>query len=359
MITKTQLITTWEEWVALSDQWNSLLMNSVHPSVFLTHEYLTNGWKHFHAEHSTPFILCIFDQQNKIIGIAPFRLLTIKSIFFTCRALKYICTWEMDKPYIITSANHEVTCWKNICRYLKQNKPLWDTLDLNEIATCFSAKNILSQEFSSTPYNIEISKGENGVWINLEKSWQELLRGHKNFNNKLNKLKKLPDGYHIIKYTKPDEIEQATEAYAAIEARSWKNAKIGISKDVNHMEFYKDTFIALAKNNNICIHLLMTGDETIAGDISYPFGDNVFFQHTTYDNKYRKISPGKLLVRLVIKKYLESNAKRGDFLCGFSSYLGSWGDGTIDTLAINIQRSSLKLFLFRISAKLFGNKYIA
>ena len=355
----TQLVDTWEQWTALSQDWNALLGKSVHTSVFLTYEYLSNGWKHFHSDRSKPFILTIHDQQGQLIGIAPFRQITRKSTLFSYRVLKFACTWEMDKPYIIAAPEYETTCWQSICQYLTQNSHQWDELDLTEIATHLKAKQVITQEFANPPFSVAINEGETGVWINLEKSWEELKRGHKNFNNKLNKLKKLPNGYEIVRCTTPEDVAQAVDAFTAIEASSWKDAKMGISKDKNHLEFYKDTFIGLAKNNNICIHLLKTGDEVIAGDISYPIGDNVFFQHTVYDNKYRKISPGKLLVRLVIKSYLESNAKHGDFLCGFSGYLGSWGDGTIETEEISVIKPSLNTKLFKLSTKLFNYKYAA
>ena len=357
MNVSTQLLSSWGQSAELAKEWNALLENSVHTSVFLTYEYLSNGWKHFHSDRSTPFILTIRNQQGQLICIAPFRLITRKSTLFSYRVLKFICTWEVDKPYIITAPEHETTCWQGICQYLQQHSHQWDELDLTEMATHLKGKNILAQEFANSPYSVKVDKGEAGVWINLEKSWEELKRGHKNFNNKLNKLKKLPNGYEIVQCTTPEDVAQAADAFAAIEASSWKDAKIGISKDQNHFEFYKNTFIDLAKNNHICIHLLKTGEEVIAGDISYPIGDNVFFQHTVYDNKYKKISPGKLLVRLVIKSYLESNAKHGDFLCGFSGYLGSWGDGTIETEEILITKSSLHAKLFKLSAKLFNYKY--
>lgn len=358
MTTSTRLIDSWNQWMALAEQWNGLLEKSVHPSVFLTHEYLSNGWKHFHADQSTPFILTIYDENEQLIGIAPFRLITMKSSVFIYRLLKFVCTWEMDKPYIIAAPEHESIVWQSITEYLKQNGQQWDSLNLDEIATHLRASKLLEQEFSTSPYSFESKPGESGVWINLEKSWEELKRGHKNFNNKLNKLKKLPNGYEIVCCTQPTEIEQAVQAFAALEASSWKDAKIGISKDQNHLEFYKNTFLGLARNNHICIHLLKTGEEVIAGDISYPIGDKVFFQHTVYDNKYKKISPGKLLVRLVIKNYLESDAKYGDFLCGFSGYLGSWGDGVIETEEITISKTNLRTKLFKLASKLFNNKIV-
>ena len=358
MNTSTLLINSWEQWMDMQEQWNALLEKSVHPSVFLTHEYLSNGWKHFHADQSTPFILTIYDEHKRLIGIAPFRLITTKSSLFEHRQLKFICTWEMDKPYIISTPENESICWQNVCQYLKQHEKQWDSLNLEEVATHLRACKILAQEFSLPPYSFVSEPAESGVWINLEKSWEELKRGHKNFNNKLNKLKKLPNGYEIVKCTQPEEIKQAVQAFAELEASSWKDAKIGISKDQNHLQFYKNTFLGLARNNHVCIHLLKTGDEVIAGDISYPIGDKVFFQHTVYDNKYRKISPGKLLVRLVIKSYLESESKYGDFLCGFSGYLGSWGDGTIETEEITINKTNLRTKLFKLSSKFFSNKVV-
>lgn len=345
---QTRLISTWDEWSALEPEWNILLKQSMHVSAFMTFEYLRNGWKYFHSKNSNPFIICIYD-DNKLIGIAPFRSTREQKFFFTYKLIEFICTWEMDKPYILTPKNYEQICWHAIVNFLQTNTDCWDELNIDELPIEYKANQILKKEFTKTSFKLDVYPGATGVWINLQKSWEEFKRGHKNFNNKLNKLEKLPNGYKIVRYTTPNDIASAIDAYKTIEANSWKNEKLGISKDKIHYEFYKQALIELAKNNYVSIHLLKTGDEIIAGDISYQIGTNVYFQHTVYNKKYRHLSPGKLLVRLVIKSYLESNAEYGDFLCGFSGYLDSWGDGTIKTENITVKKNTFSNLLYRIS----------
>ncbi len=66
-------IKTWEELLPLRDEWNSLLNQSVHRSIFLTFEWLTTAWQHFHRHDSELFVLTLRDDDQRLIGIGPFR----------------------------------------------------------------------------------------------------------------------------------------------------------------------------------------------------------------------------------------------------------------------------------------------
>jgi hypothetical protein len=70
---QVEIIRSGQEWADLRDQWDTLLTESVFPSVFLSFDYLHSAYNAFHTRHSEPFILTLKNNEGVLLGVTPFR----------------------------------------------------------------------------------------------------------------------------------------------------------------------------------------------------------------------------------------------------------------------------------------------
>ncbi len=191
-----------------------------------------------------------------------------------------------------------------------------------------------------TDCRVELEPGAKGPYMDLSITWDDFCRSHESFRKRLKRLGKLPDGFDIRIFADSASVVEGLDQYVQIEQKSWKKGQVGVSKDDQHLAFYRDVLPALAANDQVAIRTLSSGDRLIAGDITYTFDKSAFFQHATYDDAFKKLSPGSVFTGLVIKEYLERGYEIGDFLCGFADYLSPWCDGMIETTGVTIYRRS-------------------
>lgn len=350
----TNLLGSFEDWVSLRDEWNELVADSVSPSIFLTFEYLSIAWRTFHSQTSELFLITIRNTEGGLVGIAPFRSSIRKHGGFSLKVIEYVTTWETDKLYIIAKQGLEDSCWEEIFSFFQSNPKKWDLIQLVELPNHLAGINKIRRLFCSPSYRCNVAEGPSGPCIDLTVTWDEFCRRHKKFRTKLNRLKKLPDGYEIITYDDPKTIAVGIDRYIEIESLSWKKGQHGLRKNDAHLAFYKEMIPALAQKGRVVIRILVTGDKLVAGDISYTFNDTVYFQHTAYNEEFANYSPGAMLTGLAIKEYLDKAYKLGDCLCGFAAHINPWSSSTIETSNVEIVRLSFRMRLFLFFSLLYG-----
>ena len=305
----TELVQSEQAWHALRDEWDMLLAESVFPSVFLSFDYLVTAFGIFHAENSEPFILTVRDSGGVLIGIAPFRRTTHRHWGGSHAVLEYLATWETDKPYLIVGRDREYTVWGAIFSFLDANPVEWDLLQLIEMPDCLSGAASIKKLFGVPGYKYLATAGPDGPIVDLTQSWEEFLGNHKNYRKTLNRLQQPGSDYEVITYDSSKSISGGIESYIALERQSWKHGVVGLEKNPLHTKFYQSIIPLLAEKERASIHFLVTGEgRKIAGMICCSFGQTLYVQHTVYDPDFSEFSPGKLLVGLVLKRYMDDPA---------------------------------------------------
>jgi hypothetical protein len=338
---KIRVFDSWSDCANLSKAWNRLLEESVHPTIYMTYEYLSLAWKRLHSETIQPLILTI-GHENTLDAIAPFGLTSRREGGIKLNVVTYVVTLDsdIDKPYIIVKSDFERHAWRAISDFLQLRFKHWDLIDFYEMPDQVLGKQLLSEYFGRKKFYFETWKDAEGPYFDLTRDWNEFYKSHKNYRKKLSKLKrKLPE-CSIDTYYAPVDITDGLEKFIELESLSWKKDKLGISKDKQHLEFYRELMPELARLKRVVIKLLRNGDDLIAGEVLYRFKDSIFFAHSTYNTKFEEFRPGTVFAGLVLKDFSGKNYTLGDNLCGFSHYMTPWSSGTIYTSRINIFRRS-------------------
>jgi hypothetical protein len=124
-----QIVDTVGGFDALEGSWNRLAEN-IPSSFFSTFDYVRTAWKHFHRPTDRMFLLVLQDGPH-VAGIAPFYIRRQRTRGITVRRIRFISTWEGDRPRILATGSEEAA-WRDVVSFLEKDFRDWEILDLAE-----------------------------------------------------------------------------------------------------------------------------------------------------------------------------------------------------------------------------------
>jgi CelD/BcsL family acetyltransferase involved in cellulose biosynthesis len=332
----------------LEPEWESLVSDAVHPSIFMTFDYQYAGWKAFHRDDSEPYVIVMRDPAGPIIGIAPFRRYSDPG-WVRWRRLGYLGSFEIDRPAPVVRAGHEAAFWRILADYLESAGGNWDVIRLPEMPR--EMVEGAREAFSPGPQTFTTIPGCSAIGIDLRASWAAFIASHKNLRKYFRSVERKVPNLEVDRYDEPSRVGEGFDRYAEVESRSWKAGKVGVTKDAGHAAFYRDVLQRLAERKRVAVRILTKGGRPVAGDITYTLGRRVFFHHATYDRAHADWAPGNFLTCRMFNDYMGTGYESGDFLCGFADYMRPWCDLEWHTENVTITRSSLRMRLSQLIEK--------
>ena len=332
----------------LEPEWESLLGDAVHPSIFMTFDYQYAGWKAFHRDDSEPHVIVARDAGGTVIGIAPFRRYCDAG-WARWRRLGYLNAFEIDRPAPIVRAGHEAAFWRILADFLESAGGSWDVLRLPEMPREMIEG--AREAFVPGPQTFTTSPGSSAIGIDLHAPWTAFIASHRNLRKYFRSVERKVPNLDVVLYDDPSRVGEGFDLYAEVESRSWKAGKVGVTKDADHATFYRDVLQRLAERKRVAVRILTMGGRPVAGDITYTLGRRVFFHHATYDQAHADWSPGNYLTCRLFDDYMGTGYDSGDFLCGFAEYMRPWCSLEWHTENVTITRNSLRMRLSRFIEK--------
>lgn len=102
--------------------------------------------------------------------------------------------------------------------------------------------------------------------------------------------------------TAPDEIFQAIDAHARLEAHGWKGRQTSaIVEGTAAGHFYRDLLGEFSRTSETIIFQLYLAEHLAASLLTIRGGNHVALLKTTYDERYRTYGPGRLLDYLMLQ----------------------------------------------------------
>jgi hypothetical protein len=94
-----------------------------------------------------------------------------------------------------------------------------------------------------------------------------------------------------------NDLERAIDGFLAMEAAGWKGVDGGaMSHHAGHADFFREVCRRFADAGSLQFRALRAGSRTIAYQCNLLAGDTVFGFKTTFDEAFRRYSPGVVLV---------------------------------------------------------------
>jgi len=340
---KVTPITTFQHFAKLSDQWNALLNNHLPQSFFLSHDWFSL-WLHHFGNEINPLILLIHE-HNRLVAIAPFIVTTSQVYLTKLRTIQLMGNaYSPVKTFVFDNVpeNKRQAILSAILSFLFATFRRWDVLQLQPLVDSDVAVHSIMSLLNTNHYKHRIRQlppswsltginctGEQ-YFMNLPKKiTHELQRRRRN----LEKLGKL--SFEIV--TGLEQIDQHVDKYYDVYARSWKQ------KENIGPTFHRDLAKLAAQKGYLRLAFLCLDSFPIATQFRIVSNEACFFLKTAYDTKYRKYSPGLILLAHTIEYFLDiDNVRMIDFGPGNEPYKKNWASQQIACKDVLIFNSNAK-----------------
>jgi CelD/BcsL family acetyltransferase involved in cellulose biosynthesis len=322
---KAEIIKSIQEMMDVKEEWNNLLEGSMSNTIFLTWEWAYSWAECFITEKRELFVICVYDDGDKLVGIAPWYTSKVRVGPATISQITFLGTPDTASDYLdvftLKGREREVSNYLHDYLFGKASK-LWDSMNLQDVkAESLFLLNFTQRHLSQGKY-LEIGQGSFCPTVLLPKSEEEFLsqissNRSKRFRQDLRTLKKT-DTVEIKRYA-DDSIEEAVDRFFDLyaEKTEWDGSDIH--------RFMKRFLANSGTRNYLQIEFLLANANCVGGLLHMKHQNTLSLYLMAVDKEYKpRISVGNLLVGLCIGRAAENQINMYDFLKGYEEYKFYW-----------------------------------
>ncbi len=180
-------------------------------------------------------------------------------------------------------------------------------------------------------HKIRMSDGADSYWAQFSKSTLKEFRRI---------LRKNPE-FSFLRITEPEKVETFLSQAHEISSRSWQANVYGnrVPNDATQKALFK----TLASLGLLRCYLMYSEEKPIAFEIAYQYKNYVYGAEVGFDQSYRKLSPGNLLMYKELEDLFEHDTPRWyDFGEGDAPYKGRFSDTVTNSANIWMMRKTPK-----------------
>ena len=319
----------------LESVWNITLDKCNQNNIFLTYEWLT-CWLETYACDSKQFIICI-KEDSEIIALAPLIIVNHNEFGLKLKKLQFIGDGSCDYMDFIITKNHKL-CIDIFFDYIFNYIQMWDFCVLNhfssEYCTLFSNTISLKSRYSL------LNKINICPYINLNSDIDSFLKLRKTglrYDLKRGESEFKKNG--TLSYTKIIDNSQALKElplfFDMLYRRRKKVNREGTKQSNMQLE---NIFISYIKNTKLWPSInfckLSFNGQPIAYHFGFEHNKKLYWYKPTFDMRYTKNAPGKLLIKKSIEYAIENNFVEFDFLLGSEPYKFQWSSEVRESFSL-------------------------
>ena len=229
--------------------------------------------------------------------------------------------------------------WKEI-----KGQPKWQILEmrlvkndswLNDLLAVAESENYRTGiwQMDSAPF-VALPQGEdkekliNEYFSGLKKHFRQDLK------RRLNRLKEQGTVEFVVTRGYQSELMQK---YFELEARSWKGrGGTAVACDPKVVKLHDDFARAVAAKNALFIYELKLDGKTIGMSVNIMFDRKTIFWKTSYDEEYKRFSPGNLLIKEFLADAIRNDSSELDMLSPATDYKKVWASGEHEHAALYV-----------------------
>jgi len=193
--------------------------------------------------------------------------------------------------------------------------------------------------------------------ITVNSSWEEYLalRGS-NFRNRFRKIERKLDrigNWTVIRAEKPGKNSEICKKIFKIEQASWKSpwmSSQGIEEDLE-LSMLLTAMCNVGENKprfSWRAYILKLKDDDIAYVLAFRIKHTWFVKRTSYDQRYKSLYPGLLIMNHAISDLFSPDVTLIDF-CTDHSYLEVWAKNRLSRTALFVSKSYMLSFFTRVT----------
>lgn len=317
----------------LREEWSRLLQRCQPNHVFMTWEWCFTWWQHFKGNREL-FILVV-RSQGEVIGILPLmrhvewtgprdrvHYLHFIGFRFEQRWNDWMDFPAVRKPEVFAAA----------LDWLDRFLHLWDCFDLWDLGADSETIAVLPSVAGERGYAVELVPKTICPFVDAKGAWEEYYRDpvrkqmRENLDRKSRRFAEL--GEASLVWSSRDEFLHHLDAFFSMhERRSEQAGRPSKFSKPGYREFYR-ALTEIVPEEWLACPVLKLGERVCAAHFGFAYNRKFYFVTPTFDPELEKYSPGKILLKEMIKRCFENpQLDEFDFLMGGETYKYQWATG--------------------------------
>ncbi len=310
MESQIEIVSSIEQAGVSGAEWNQLAARNETSTVFQTYEWFSSWWKVFGAQN-TLFLVKAYS-SGELCAIAPLMISRADGV----RTLRFVGDEKADYCDFLIRGQKELSL-KRIFDELTARRDAWDVILLRNIPEASSTKDILKNLNAGSGLNIiarqivcpalVIRGHEEEAAITLRKETFRrrhnyfIKRGALEFRNIMDQAEALGclDAF----------FDQHVNRRSAVGERS-------LFADPCNRDFYACLTKSMLAKGWLLFSVLEFNGKKIAFHFGFDYGSKVIWYKPSFDIEFHRHSPGKVLLRYLIKYAIENGRDEFDFTLG-------------------------------------------
>jgi CelD/BcsL family acetyltransferase involved in cellulose biosynthesis len=323
-------LTSWEEWEALSLDWEQILRDAAGLTIFLTPEWLGAWWKAFGKEKQL-VAFSFSNARGEVIGLAPLYLDGSKNRRFKgVKRLRLVGdgTGDSDNLDLMFSRGHEVACSEALLARLASERG-WDVCELNTLNADSHIAEAMLAGLRERRWPTLLSKRPNSAVL-LPDTWETYLHqlsrehagGIERYTRRLGRHYRV----RIFKCAAEEELSPCLEILFDLHQKRWKSqGQQGSFAGPARRQFYYEMSRAFLRNAWLEFWLLELDGKPAAAQFAFRYRDTVYQLQEGLDPRHYSDRAGIVLRAHVLKQLIAEGVRQYDFLGGAEAHKRSWG----------------------------------
>jgi hypothetical protein len=335
-----EIIDNVDKWEGLKPEWDSLVAQSLSPSIFLTYEFLSSAWKAL--SHDSILHILLINFGKDLLGIVPLKISQRKVCGIPTKSIEPIATDYAERDFFVVLKD-EPLFYGAFISYLCKNIHLWNKLSFFRLQSDHPFLEPFRNTFSCCKdFIFEEKETSVHTRVNISNRWEEYFRNLKpKFIRKLcNSVENLcaQGNLEVAMVNDPDRIDKYLELYIGLEERSWKAPmKSGITRTEEFFNEHKLMLKACGEKGWVEITFLLLGSRLIAGGIGVIYDGDFFYLQTVYDEAAARYNPGTVLMTINVWRVFERGLKRLHFMADHAEYKRNWANDEWPSYSIAVR----------------------
>jgi CelD/BcsL family acetyltransferase involved in cellulose biosynthesis len=323
---RIDIVSDYEQFVSLENDWNDAVQRAQIPHPFLRHEWVRTWWDSFAGDRQLHIV--IVRDDDRIVGIAPLMRESAVVYGLPIRRLALIANDHTPRTDFVVAGNHHDVCraiWGSLADEMDQ----WDVLQLTQLPRTSRTIPAMSSLASTDRLPIGTWRSSDSPYLELAGTWESYwaslsAKFRSNVRNRLTRLTQIGEpALEII--SDASAVAAAFDDVWQLEASGWKDKEgTAIVSDPAVQRFYTLLAARAVDRGWLRLLFLTVGGRRIAVSYSAVHDDRLFLLKTGHDREFHACSPFKLLTYLATQEAYASGLREIDFLGDCEPWKQEW-----------------------------------
>lgn len=322
------ILEDFKDFESYQEDWKNLLDGLPSDSPFLTFEWLSTWWKHFHQDKK--LMGMVFKDETQTTGIIPFMSYRETMKFYPLRKISFVGRGNSDRADLIIGKDKGKVV-DALIEFFAEDFRNWDVIHLEQIPEksdslgmlryCARKRGLLFECWEQTVCPYIILNEELGRM--MEKRDGSFRKEIRKSVRRLQDMGKVTFSRSIT-HEKIDELI-ATAVFVDEKSHKYLEGKTLFSNPITR-EFLTDVARVFSQKKWLDFATLELNDIPIAYEYHFRYKEKNFAYSGSYDQNYASFGPGTGIMYRLIQDSIDLGINEYDLLQGGHEYKWRWTD---------------------------------